>query len=584
MKLEVPIIALVITFVFCSIIALAQTSNPDSPELPGHYFQILEAGITRIEKRLDADRKVHLSLPEVQTFHHFPHAIIIPAVLYSKAYPANKRYKDPHMLQLAERIGDMLVTEYEQGQYTARHDNDWDTYMWLEAYRLLENELGEERRVRWQNILLENLALLEPKLVKSQDYPWYNAPYIITSPNHYAIYASTLLVAGHVFKKSEWVKLATKVLHRFCVKEQTEDGYWGEHSQAGPTTGYNHVTVTQIALYYEYSKDPEALIALRRSTDFHQYFTYPDGTPVETINDRNRYWGVSMWGHFGFSNFPDGRRYATFLTGFFPHGSDTESSGDDIESLGRIAQNVIYYHEGITASIPQDQLNYVHAMKVPAGIRKTGPWVVTYSGIIAPPVSLNNFFLDRQGNFSVFNNKTGLILSGANSKRQPDLATFTEAIGRDSIHMPVSSHFQMNEEIDRLALAYNVFFAILEVPKSTEKQLKFRFITTYKWGDAVSGFNLQFMLKAGQQLETGTGRKIILGEEMIELGDEELGGLIKHNGWTLYLPLGMRLTWPVYPFNPYKNGPETELTKAIGRLSMPLKAENQELPFVLEIE
>ncbi len=30
----------------------------------------------------------------------------------------------------------------------------------------------------------------------------------------------------------------------------------------------------------------------------------PDGTPVEAINDRNRYRGVSMSGHFGFSNPP----------------------------------------------------------------------------------------------------------------------------------------------------------------------------------------------------------------------------------------------------------------------------------------
>jgi hypothetical protein len=40
-----------------------------------------------------------------------------------------------------------------------------------------------------------------------EDYPGYNAPFIITSPNHYAIYASTLLVAGSVFDKPEWNNL-----------------------------------------------------------------------------------------------------------------------------------------------------------------------------------------------------------------------------------------------------------------------------------------------------------------------------------------------------------------------------------------
>ena len=579
MKQKILVVASV--FVVC----LHAEAQSNSIELPAHYFRLLDAGVKRIEERLAAEPGATLTSLESQPgWTHFPNAILMPAVLYSKSHAANKHFGDTAMLQLALRIGDLLVVEYNNGHYTSRGDNDWDTYMWLEAYRLLEKKLEDERRTQWKEILLKELSLLEPKLVKCENYPWYNAPFITTSPNHYSIYASTLLVGGHVFDKPEWITLSTKVLHRFCVEEQTVDGYWGEHSQAGPTTGYDYLTVTQIALYWEYSKDPEALKALRRSTDFHKYFTYPDGTPVETINDRNRYWGVSMWGHFGFSHFADGRRYAAFLTSFFPYGGDTKSYGGDLQSLGRIAQDALYFHEGKTEPIPQDETEYAHAMKVPAGIRKTGDWVVTYSGIIAPPVSINNFFLDRQSHFSVFNKKTGLIISGANSKRQPELATFEEAIGRDSIHMPVSSRLQMSDDADKLALAYNVFFAVLEVPKPMQKQLNFRFATTYKWGDAISQLHLQLMLKAGDTLETGAGRKIILGKEKIELSSDDLSGLIKHNGWTLHLPTGMHLEWPVYPFNPYKDAPETELERAIGVLSLTLHQKDEEFRFTLEAE
>jgi len=579
MKQKILVVASV--FVVC----LHAEAQSNSIELPAHYFRLLDAGVKRIEERLAAEPEATLASLESQPgWTHFPNAILMPAVLYTKSHAANKPFGDTAMLQLALRIGDLLVVEYNNGHYTSRGDNDWDTYMWLEAYRLLEKKLEDERRTQWKEILLKELSLLVPKLVKCENYPWYNAPFITTSPNHYSIYASTLLVGGHVFDKPEWITLSTKVLHRFCVEEQTVDGYWGEHSQAGPTTGYDYLTVTQIALYWEYSKDPEALKALRRSTDFHKYFTYPDGTPVETINDRNRYWGVSMWGHFGFSHFADGRRYAAFLTSFFPYGGDTKSYGGDLQSLGRIAQDALYFHEGKTEPIPQDETEYAHAMKVPAGIRKTGDWVVTYSGIIAPPVSINNFFLDRQSHFSVFNKKTGLIISGANSKRQPELATFEEAIGRDSIHMPVSSRLQMSDDADKLALAYNVFFAVLEVPKPMQKQLNFRFATTYKWGDAISQLHLQLMLKAGDTLETGTGRKIILGKEKIELSSDDLSGLIKHNGWTLHLPTGMHLEWPVYPFNPYKDAPETELERAIGVLSLTLQQKDEEFRFTLEAE
>ena len=115
----------------------------------------------------------------------------------------------------------------------------------------------------------------------------------------------------------DWEDLGATALHRLAAEEQTPDGYWGEHTDNGPATGYNYLTMTCVALYYEHSHDPAALEALRRATDFHKHFTWPDGTPVETINGRNRYWDVSPWGHFGFSHWPDGRRYAEFLAGFF---------------------------------------------------------------------------------------------------------------------------------------------------------------------------------------------------------------------------------------------------------------------------
>ncbi len=553
--------------------------------LPARYFQLLEAGIVRVEKRLNEEPEATLiSLEKQPGWKHFPYTILIPALLYSKKHPANKHFGDEKMLQLTLRIGDFLVSEYDKGNYTSRGDNDWDTYMWLEAYRLIENKLGETRRSKWRAILEKEVQVPLPRLARSQDYPWYNAPFIGTSPNHYAIYASTLLVAGHVFNKPEWKKLATKVLHRFCTEEQAADGFWGEQSREGPTIGYDFLTLTQIALYWEYSKDPVALKALRRSTDFHKYYTYPDGTPVETMNDRNRYWGVSMWGHFGFSNFADGRRYAEFLTSFFPKGGDIKSYGGDLQSLGRVAQNVLYFHEGNVSPIPQDLQHYAHAMKVSAGIRKTGQWVVSYSGLIAPAFSNNNYFLDRQGNFSVFNKKCGLIISGANSKHQPQLATFTDLVDNRSLYMPISSRLQMSDTLDRLGLSYNSFFATLQVPKPLEKQLHFQFTTVHKWGDGVAELNLQLMLIPGDTLETGAGRKIVLSKDKIELSDQELGGWIKHNVWTLQIPEGMHLSWPVYPFNPYADAPETELEHAIGRLFLPFKAGNQVIPFILEVE
>ena len=167
--------------------AIAQTHIPDltKVELPGRYFQLLEAGIERVGNRLAEQPQPTLASLEARPgWSHFPNAILMPAVLYTKLHPLNKRYKDARLLRLAETIGDLLVNEYGKGNYTTRGDNDWDTYMWLEAYRLLESKLGEDRRLSWKQVLLKELALLQPKLALCQDYPMYNAPFITTSPNH----------------------------------------------------------------------------------------------------------------------------------------------------------------------------------------------------------------------------------------------------------------------------------------------------------------------------------------------------------------------------------------------------------------
>src|SRR5262249_40397951 len=186
-------------------------------------------------------------------------------------------------------------------------------------------------------------------------------------------------------------------------------------------------------------------------TSFHEYFTYPDGTPVETVNGRNRHWAVSAWGHFGFSHFADGRRYAEFLTRFLPEGKV------GYHALGRLAQNALYYHDGPTEPIPQDRASYAHRMKVHAGIRKTGPWVVCLSGLIDTPTD-SQFTLDRQGHLSVFHEKLGLIVSGANSKRQPELATFVDRSGGKGSHLPTSSRLRTGGGRDRLGMAFPTVF------------------------------------------------------------------------------------------------------------------------------
>ncbi len=100
---------------------------------------------------------------------------------------------------------------------------------------------------------------------------------------------------------------------------------------------------------------------------------------------------------------------------------------------------------------------------MPAGIRKSGPWTVCLSGIVSTQAQTNQFYLDRQGSVSIFHEKLGPIITGANSKRQPELATFSERFGEIGNHLPLSSRLRMSDTGDNLSVAFNTFFAELKV-------------------------------------------------------------------------------------------------------------------------
>lgn len=75
-------------------IALAVGAEPASAQsLPGRYFELMEAGIAKVEARFEAEPDADLkSLENNRGWRHFPYAILAPAVLYAKEHPQNKHY------------------------------------------------------------------------------------------------------------------------------------------------------------------------------------------------------------------------------------------------------------------------------------------------------------------------------------------------------------------------------------------------------------------------------------------------------------------------------------------------------------
>src|SRR5688572_4176788 len=145
--------------------------DPDPKSLPGRYFRLMESGIARVDERMAAEPTTSLqSLESRPGWRRFPSAILAAAVLYTRQHSANTRRGDRRLLILAQRIGDLLAAEHRRGLYNSRQDHHRDTYMWLDAYRLLERELGESRREEWKQALVENLTRLASDVADRKDY------------------------------------------------------------------------------------------------------------------------------------------------------------------------------------------------------------------------------------------------------------------------------------------------------------------------------------------------------------------------------------------------------------------------------
>jgi len=175
-----------------------------------------------------------------------------------------------------------------------------------------------------------------------------------------------------------------------------------------------------------------------------------------------------------------------------------------------------------------------------------------------------------------------MIISGANSKRQPELATFAETMEDTVSHMPMSSRLDMEPDGDRLALAFNKFFSLLNVPPPSDDEVRLQFDINRKGTMQPTRLTLQLVLKNGDILETAAGKRITLGTNEIHLKPGDIGAWIRHNGWELKTESPMSLKWPVYPFYPYSNSPTKDIEQAVGAYSTDLEPRSQQIEFMLK--
>ncbi|MCX6621617.1 MAG: hypothetical protein NTY38_11185 [Acidobacteria bacterium] len=479
-------------------------------------------------------------------------AILPLAAAWSVQDKRNPYYHSPEVLEAVMAGGDALAAdEDENGEWEYRSKEGaewgkdrmpWACSRWVRAYHLVREAMPAGRRTRWERGLLLAYTGTARQVSRSRVH------------NIEAHHAMGLYFAGQVFDKPEWCALARDYLHKVAAG-QHPDGYWSEHQ--GPVVRYGSVYIDALGTYQAASRDEQVLTALRKAAVFHSYFTYPDGSDVETVDERNFYHSTVAPPNVGFTFSPEGRSYVARRLALLkePLSADAAASllmwGQEGEGAGRDLTSSDFTYE---------------LSNHEAAVRRCGPWFLVVSALTSP-LRESRWIQDRQNFVSVFHDKTGLIAGGGNTKIQPSWSNFS--LGdlnswRPAI-VPRRSHGGES----------NANFAppagLRHIPVTAKLVLDGAFGVSLDYGDArgevrlevlgpdrlaytVSGdarlaAHLTLLPHIGMPLVSASGSRAVLGPG--ELVWDNPGGWIEHAGWRLHLPSAAAIRWPLLPHNPY---------------------------------
>jgi hypothetical protein len=454
------------------------------------------------------------------------------------------------LIEAQDKNGEFLFLK-KDGSTWGQIYQPWIYTRWLRAFQMIRAAMPPDRRVRWEKALLLG----------------YNG---ISRDEHTAAlhniashHAMGLYFAGKIFDRPEWCEQSAEVLHRL-VEAQFADGYWTEHS--GPVVLYDKVYVEALGIYLAVSHDELVRAALRKAANFHSYFTYPDGTDVETVDERNPYSGKMHVPNVGFTFSPEGRGYLMRQIGHL----QGPIPADDAAAL------LLWGEEGDAVDVPSGDFDYT----LPSGgarVLRRGPWFVAVSAFAAPLIQ-KRWVQDRQNFVSVFHDGSGLIVGGGNTKMQPHWSNFT--IGDTRLlalkpgdedpnfipppalqHVPTAAKLLPRDQIG-VSLMYNQRWGKIVLKIVNDQRLEYTVS-----GDPSLAAHFTIMPHVGVSVTSAAGDKCSLSAIPFEWHP---GAWLDHAGVRFLLPPDVVAIWPVLPHNPYTKDGHAEIEE--GRIVLDFPA------------
>ncbi len=506
------------------------------------------------------------------------------AVAYATQGENNRYYKDAKLLDVIMKAGDALIDDMDaNGQWVFRKKDGstwgkismpWTYSRWVRAYALIKNDMPPDRRERWAKALTTGYT----HIAKTQFGRVHNIP---------AHHAMGLYAAGKALDRPEWCTRAARFMQN-VVTAQFEGGYWSE--DVGPVVNYNMVYVDALGTYYEMSADDRVLPAIEKAIRFHDKFTYPSGEAVETVDERNPFHAGIVQGNPAFTLTPEGRAWLR---------RQWRLNKEGPLSLDATALFLLHGQEGPVADspAPADGDMFVMAERGVdrAAVLRKGPWFVCLSAYRAP-VPKSRWHQDRQNLFSIWHERTGLIIGGGNTKLQPAWSNFT--VGDMSLlrhtgqeqpgflpkgelyHVPGEAAL-VEDAPPGLDLTYGPEKCAIRVDIKSERMLVCTLQATTNSGKPVLA-HVTLLPRMKERLRTTAGQERLLTTEAFEWTAEQVGGGLTFDGFRLKLPESASLHWPALPHKPYRK--DGRATAEEGRIEIRIPFDAQHPRQVVTVE
>lgn len=386
--------------------------------------------------------------------------------------------------------------------------------------------------------------------------------------------AVALHCAGRHWGNTGWMNSAERIIRR-VIAAQHGDGYWSEHQ--GPVVDYNFVYLYALGVFAGETHDRETLAALQRGVHFQYQMRYPDGTSVETPDERNFYRREIREGNIGFA--------------FCDEGIDFISQQYDRKRYlwYYLTADLLNYRRASDARLLKTtEMTVDREFRSHDGnllIRREGPWQVVISAYAAVP-SASRWIMDRQNFFSIWRRDRGLVVGGGNTKGQPLWSSFVVGTGNgpeSSVFrsIPLQGHL-LSGPVSGVELDYGIGQGSIQISALGATQCRIDY-QRLDGGHIPMIAQMTIVPRPGTVVRFGNGSSTILDSAQFKVSAQQINNFVEHNGVRLVLPDSAQVTWPVYGFNQYRQDGVSDMADARVVISLPLSGHRQSRSVLLEV-